>query len=275
VKSDGATTYLCNDLAYHRSKFERGWEHLIDIWGADHHGQVKSLQSGLEALGYEPGEPEVLLGQVVKLLRDGEEVRISKRTGNIITLEDILDEVDPDVVRLTFLLQGIDTAQTFDLDVVTAQSMENPVYYVQYAHARIASIGRKATERGVTRLPLLDTSLAPLGHEREIELLRALEAFPGVVEDAAALRAPHRVTAWVRDFAKAFHGFYRDCKVISDDAALTQARLWLAEACRLGFASSLAILGVDAPDEMHRLDGGLDADDPADGADDNDNDEND
>jgi len=269
VKSDGATTYLCNDLAYHRSKFERGWDHLIDIWGADHHGQVKSLQSGLEALGYEAGEPEVLLGQLVKLLRDGQEVRISKRTGNVITLEDILDEVDPDVVRLTFLLQGIDTAQTFDLDVVTAQSMENPVYYVQYAHARIASIGRKATERGVTRLPLLDASLAPLVHEREIELLRALEAFPGVVEEAAVMRAPHRVTTWVRDFAKAFHGFYRDCKVISDDAALTQARLWLAEACRLGLAGALAILGVDAPDEMHRLDEGVDTDDPA-AADEND-----
>ena len=269
VKSDGATTYLCNDLAYHRSKFERGWEHLIDIWGADHHGQVKSLQSGLEALGYDAGEPEVLLGQLVKLLRDGQEVRISKRTGNVITLEDILDEVDPDVVRLTFLLQGIDTAQTFDLDVVTAQSMENPVYYVQYAHARIASIGRKATERGVTRLPLLDTSLAPLVHEREIELLRALEAFPGVVEEAAVMRAPHRVTTWVRDFAKAFHGFYRDCKVISDDEALTQARLWLAEACRLGLAGALAILGVDAPDEMHRLDESVDTDDPA-AADEND-----
>jgi arginyl-tRNA synthetase len=266
VKSDGATTYLCNDLAYHRSKFERGWAHLIDIWGADHHGQVKSLQSGLEALGYEPGEPEVLLGQLVKLLRNGEEVRISKRTGNVVTLEDILDEVDPDVVRLTFLLQGIDTAQTFDLDVVTAHSMENPVYYVQYAHARIASIGRKAAERGVTRLPLLDTSLAPLVHEREVELLRALEGFPGVVEEAAALRAPHRVTTWVRDFAKAFHGFYRDCRVISDDEALTQARLWLAEACRLGLASALAILGVHAPDEMHRLD---------DGADDGTSDEND
>jgi arginyl-tRNA synthetase len=254
VKSDGATTYLCNDLAYHRSKFERGWAHLIDIWGADHHGQVKSVQAGLEALGYPEGEPEVLLGQLVKLIRDGKEVRISKRTGNVITLEDILDEVDPDVVRLTFLLQGIDTAQTFDLDVVTAQSMENPVYYVQYAHARIASIGRKATERGVTRLPLPDTSLARLVHERELELLRALEAFPGVVEEAAALRAPHRVTTWVRDFAKSFHGFYRDCRVISDDEALTQARLWLAEACRLGLASALAILGVHAPDEMHRLD---------------------
>jgi arginyl-tRNA synthetase len=254
VKSDGSTTYLCNDLAYHRSKIERGWEHLIDIWGADHHGQVKSLQSGMEALGYPQGEPEVLLGQLVKLVRDGQPVRISKRTGNVITLADILDDVDPDVARLTFLLQGIDTTQTFDLDVVTSQSMENPVYYVQYAHARIASIGRKAAERGITRLPVLDTSLAPLVHERELDLLRALEAYPGVLAEAAALRAPHRVTTWVRDFAKTFHGFYRDCRVISDDAALTQARLWLAEASRIGLANALAILGVHAPDEMSRID---------------------
>jgi arginyl-tRNA synthetase len=254
VKSDGSTTYLCNDIAYHRDKFERGWEHLIDIWGADHHGQVKSLQAGMESLGYPEGEPEVLLGQLVKLLRGGEPVRISKRTGDVITLADILDEVDPDVARLTFLLQSIDTTQTFDLDVVTAQSMENPVYYVQYAHARIASIGRKAVERGLTRLPIVDTSLAPLVHERELDLLRALEAYPGVVGEAAELRAPHRVTTWVRDFAKVFHGFYRDCRVISDDEALTQARLWLAEASRLGLASALAILGVHAPDEMSRID---------------------
>ena len=253
VKSDGSTTYLCNDIAYHRDKFERGWEHLIDIWGADHHGQVKSLQAGLEALGFPAGEPEVLLGQLVKLVRGGEPVRISKRSGNVITLADILDEVDPDVARLTFLLQGIDTALTFDLDVVTAQSMENPVYYVQYAHARIASIGRRAVEQGVTRLPILDTSLAPLTHERELDLLRALAAYPDVVADAAALRAPHRVTTWVRDFAKTFHGFYRDCRVLTDDAALTQARLWLAEASRLGLASALAILGVHAPDEMTRI----------------------
>jgi arginyl-tRNA synthetase len=254
VKSDGSTTYLCNDLAYHRDKSERGWEHLVDIWGADHHGQVKSLQAGMEALGFAPGEPEVLLGQLVKLVRGGEPVRLSKRTGNVISLADILDEVDPDVARLTFLLQGIDTTQTFDLDVVTAQSMENPVYYVQYAHARIASIGRRAAEQGVVRLPVLETSLAPLTHERELDLLRALEAYPGVLAEAAELRAPHRVTTWVRDFAKTFHGFYRDCRVISDDAALTQARLWLAEACRLGLASALAILGVHAPDEMTRLD---------------------
>jgi arginyl-tRNA synthetase len=253
VKSDGSTTYLCNDIAYHRDKFERGWEHLIDIWGADHHGQVKSLQAGLEALGFPAGEPEVLLGQLVKLVRGAELVRLSRRAGTVITLADILDEVDPDVARLTFLLQGVDTTQTFDLDVVTAQSMENPVYYVQYAHARIASIERKAVEMGVTRLPVLETSLAPLVHERELELLRALEGYRGMLAEAAALRAPHRVTTWVRDFAKSFHGFYRDCRVISDDAALTQARLWLAEACRLGLASALAILGVHAPDEMTRL----------------------
>ena len=254
VKSDGTTTYLCNDLAYHEDKFARGWTHLIDIWGADHHGQVKSLQAGLEALGHPAGEPEVLLGQLVKLMRGGEPVRISKRAGTVVTLADILDEVDPDVCRLTFLLQGIDTAQTFDLDVVTAQSMENPVYYVQYAHARIASIARQAAARGVTRLPLLDTNLAPLTHERELDLLRALAVFPEIVGEAAALRAPHRVSTWVRDFAARFHGFYRDCRVISDDAALTQARLWLAEACRLGLAAALAILGVGAPEEMARRD---------------------
>jgi arginyl-tRNA synthetase len=254
VKSDGSTTYLCNDIAYHRDKFERGWEHLIDIWGSDHHGQVKSLQAGMEALGFPAGEPEVLLGQLVKLERGGELVRLSRRAGNVVTLADILDEVDPDVARLTFLLQGIDTTLTFDLDVVTSQSMENPVYYVQYAHARIASIGRRAVERGIARVPILEASLAPLTHERELELLRALEAYPIVLAEAAALRAPHRVSTWVRDFAKSFHGFYRDCRVISDDAALTQARLWLAEASRLGLASALAVLGVHAPDEMSRED---------------------
>jgi len=254
VKSDGSTTYLCNDLAYHRDKLARGWQHLIDIWGADHHGQVKSLQAGLEALGAAPGEPEVVLGQLVKVQRGGEVVRMSKRTGDIVTLADILDEVDPDVARLTFLLQGIDTAQTIDLDVVTAQSLENPVYYVQYAHARIASIGRKAHAEGITRVPILDVNLAPLAHERELDLLRSLAVFPEIVAEAAALRAPHRVTTWVRDLAAKFHAFYGDCRVISDDTASTQARLWLAEASRIGLKQALDLLGVHAPDEMRRAD---------------------
>jgi arginyl-tRNA synthetase len=251
VRSDGSTTYLCNDLAYHRDKLARGWSHLIDIWGADHHGQVKSLQAGLSALGH-PGDLEVLLGQLVKLMKAGELVRMSRRSGDLVSLADILDEVDPDVCRLTFLLQSIDSPQTFDLDVVTAQSMDNPVYYVQYAHARIASIGRRAALAGVTRHPVLEVDLAPLRHERELDLLRALAQYPDVVAEAAVLRAPHRVTTWVREFAARFHGFYRDCRVLTDDAALTQARLWLAEASRIGLVNALGLLGVGAPDEMRR-----------------------
>jgi arginyl-tRNA synthetase len=254
VKGDGAPTYLLPDIAYHRDKFARGWEHLVDIWGADHHGQVKSLQAGMQMLGFPPDEPEIILGQLVRIERGGELVRLSRRAGNIITLADILDEVDPDVCRLTFLLQGIDTPQTFDLDVVTAESMENPVYYVQYAHARIASIGRKAAERGVARRPLEEADLSVLVHEREADLLRALAIYPDVVSEAAELRAPHRVTTWVRELAKHFHGFYRDCRVISDDDTLTQARLWLSEACRIGLSDALGLLGVSAPDEMARLD---------------------
>ncbi|HEX5095626.1 MAG TPA: arginine--tRNA ligase [Acidimicrobiia bacterium] len=254
VKSDGSTTYLCNDFAYHRDKFARGWTHLIDIWGADHHGQVKSLHAGLEALGFPAGEPEILLGQFVKLVRDGKEVRLSKRTGNIIALADILDETDADVARMVFLLQGMETPQTFDLDVVTAQSMDNPVYYVQMAHARIASIGRKADAAGVTRIPLADADLSLLTHEREEELLRTLEGYPDVIAEAAEQRAPQKVTTWVRDFARDFHGFYHDCRVLTDDEPLTQARLWLTEACRVGLANALGVLGVHAPDEMTRLD---------------------
>ncbi len=253
VKTDGTTTYLANDLAYHRDKLARGWTHLIDIWGADHHGQVKSLQAGLELLGAVPGEPEVLLGQLVKLERDGELVRLSKRAGNIITLADILDDVEPDVARLTFLLQGMDTPQTFDLDLVTSQSAENPVYYVQYAHARVASIARRAAAQGIVRRPLAEVDLSVLVHERELDLLRRLALYPEVVAEATEMRAPHRVTTWVRDFASAFHGFYRDCRVISEDGELTQARLWLAEATQVGLADALALLGVGAPEEMERL----------------------
>jgi arginyl-tRNA synthetase len=254
IRSDGSTTYLCNDLAYHLDKFARGWQHLVDIWGADHHGQVRSLQAGLEALGHPAGEPEVLLGQMVKLVRDGVEVRLSKRAGDVVTLADILDEVDPDATRLTFLLQGIDTPMTFDVAVVTAQSMENPVYYVQMAHARIASIERRAASAGVARRPLDEVDLGRCDHERERELLRALAGFPDAVAEATATRAPHKITAWVRDFAARFHGFYHDCRVLTDDDGLTQARLWLSEACRITLARALGLLGVGAPDEMPRLD---------------------
>ena len=184
----------------------------------------------------------------MKLVRDGVEVRLSKRAGNIVTLADILDEVDPDVARMTFLLQGIDSPQTFDLDVVTQQSMENPVYYVQYAHARIASIERRAPKRRSCAAPLDDVDLSPLTHERENELLRAArELSRRRCTRRPPRAAPQKVTTWARDFARAFHGFYRDCRVISDDAELTQARLWLTEACRIGLANALGLLGVNAP----------------------------
>ncbi|MGB2757118.1 MAG: arginine--tRNA ligase [Acidimicrobiia bacterium] len=261
IRSDGTTTYLCNDLAYHRDKFRRGATHCIDIWGADHHGQIASVQAGLRALGVwgEPNtpqsaEPEIILGQFVKLMRDGQEVRISKRAGNVITLADILDEVDPDVARLTFLLQSIDTAQTFDLAIVTEQSMENPVYYVQYAHARMASIERKAREVGYSPPPLPAVDLNALTGEREMELLRVLHEYPEVLAIAAERRAPHRVTTWVRECASRFHGFYADCRVVDEtQPELSAARYWLVAATRSAIANALGVLGVSAPDRMDHI----------------------
>ena len=217
---------------------------------------MKSLQAGHGGARLRPpAEPEVLLGQFVKLVRDGAEVRISKRTGNIVTLADILDEVDPDVARMTFLLQGIDSPQTFDLDVVTQQSMENPVYYVQYAHARIASIGRKAAEAGVARRPLDDgRSLAAHARARGRAAARARAVSRRRRRRGRARARRRRSARGCATSPRAFHGFYRDCRVITDDAELTQARLWLTEACRIGLANALGLLGVHAPDEMARLD---------------------
>jgi arginyl-tRNA synthetase len=253
IRQNGTPTYLCADLAYHRDKLRRGADHLIDIWGADHHAQVASLHAGMAALGYRPGTPEILLGQLVTLLRGGEPVRMSKRAGDIITLADILDEVDPDVARFTFLLQSIDTKQNFDLELVTAASSENPVYYVQYAHARIASIARMATERGVERRPLDDVDLSGLRSDFELDLLRSLAAYPDVVGEATRLRAPHRVASWVLELAGRFHAFYRHCQVLAaGEPDLVQARLWLSEACRLGLADALALLGVSVPERMDR-----------------------
>ncbi len=251
VKSDGEPTYLLPDLAYHRDKFARGHELLIDIWGADHHGYMARLKVGVQALGHEPDELEIILGQLVSLVRGGEAVRLSKRAGDLVLLDDLVDAVGADVARLTFLLQSLDTRQTIDLDLITAQSNENPVFYVQYANARIHSIGRKAAEAGVERRPLDAVDLSLLVHERELELLRTLSELPEVVALACADRAPHKVTTWVRELADRFHGFYHDCYVLGDvPPELTQARLWLVEAARTGLAIGLDLLGVSAPEAM-------------------------
>ncbi|HEX2024218.1 MAG TPA: arginine--tRNA ligase [Acidimicrobiales bacterium] len=252
VKSDGDPTYLLSDIAYHRDKFARGFDHLVDIWGADHHGHVARVKAGITALGHDPQHLEIILGQLVTLERSGEVVRMGRRTGEFVELADVLAEVGPDVARLIFLLQSVDTRQTFDIEVVRRQSMDNPVYYVQYAHARIASIGRVATERGVERPPLADTDLSLLVHPRELDLLRSLDELSEVVLSACLTRAPHKVTTWVLDLAGRFHGFYHDCSVLGPEngPALTEARLWLVEATRVGLAVALGLLGVTAPEAM-------------------------
>src|SRR5436305_350313 len=170
VKSDGEPTYVLPDIAYHRDKFARGFQRLIDVWGADHHGHVVRLKAGVRALGLDVDELEIILGQLVTLMRGGEEVRLSRRAGTYVTLAEVLDDVGPDAARLTFLLQSIDTKQVFDIDLVSSEAMENPVYYVQYAHARISSIERVAAERGVQRQPLADVDLSLLTHERELDV---------------------------------------------------------------------------------------------------------
>jgi len=253
VKSNGDATYLAGDLAYHRDKFlVRAFDRVVDIFGADHAGQVKSLMLGVEAMGVDPGRLEVKIGQMVSLVQAAGAGRMSKRAGNVVSLDSLIDDIGPDATRLLSLVSSLDQASLLDLDLVRSQSMENPVYYVQYAHARIASIERVRAERGIERRPVTDVDLGLLVHDRELELLRSLEELPDVVAEAGRDRAPHKVTAWVRGLAGAFHGFYHDCPVLAETVGeeLIQARLWLVEAARVGLAIGLDILGVSAPESM-------------------------
>jgi arginyl-tRNA synthetase len=253
VKSNGDATYLAGDLAYHRDKFlVRSFDRVIDIFGADHAGQVKSLTLGVEAMGVDPGRLEVKIGQMVSLVQGGAAGRMSKRAGNVVALDALIDDIGADATRLLSLMSSLDQAAVLDLDLVRSQSMENPVYYVQYAHARITSIERVRTERGIERRPLASVDLSLLVHDRELELLRSLEELPDVVVEAGRDRAPHKVTAWVRALAGAFHGFYHDCPVLAETVGedLTQARLWLVEGARVGLSIGLDTLGVSAPESM-------------------------
>jgi arginyl-tRNA synthetase len=252
-KSNGDATYLAGDLAYHRDKFlVRGFDRVIDVFGADHHGQVASLMAGVQALGIDPSRLEVKLGQMVSLMDGDESVKMGKRAGNAIALDSLVADIGPDATRILSLMSSLDQATTFDLASVREQSVENPVFYVQMASARIGGMARKAVERHVVRGPLADTDLTLLTHERELELIRCLEELPEVVAQAAIDRAPTRITAWVRRLAACFHGFYHDCPVLADgvDPAVAQARLWLVEASRIGLAIGLGLLGVAAPEAM-------------------------
>lgn len=245
----GDYTYLAGDLAYHRDKFlVRGFDRVIDVFGADHHGQVSSLRAGVAALGIDPDRLEVRLGQMVSLVSG----KMSKRTGNFVTLDELVTDIGAGPFRLLSLLSSIDSAVVLDLDLVRTESAENPVFYLQYAHARIASIARVAGERGLARRPAAEVDLGLLTHERELALLRTLTELYDVVSLAAIERAPHRVTTWVRELAARFHGFYHDCRVMGEGIGpeLTQARLSLVEGSRMGLAIGLGLLGIDAPESM-------------------------
>jgi arginyl-tRNA synthetase len=251
VKSDGDYTYLTPDVAYHAVKFGRSNE-LINVWGADHHGYIPRMKAAMAALGNDPEKLDVRVTQMVKLMRGTEEVKLSKRSGDLVELRDIVEEVGADATRFTYLLQSVDSQQTFDMEAAASQAMDNPVFYTQYAHARIKSIMTKVAEAGIERQPIASVDLSVLTHERELDVLRQLFAGPGIVALAGRERAPHRVVQWVRDLASAFHGFYHDCYVMGDGVSpeQTQARLWLSEAARIGLASGLSLLGVSAPDSM-------------------------
>lgn len=251
IKTDGSYTYLLPDIAYHRDKFSRS-DRLIDVWGADHHGYVPRMKSAVAALGHDADELEVAITQLVSLQRNGEEVRLSKRAGDIIELADIIDEIGPDATRFTYLLQSVDSTQNFDLAVAASAAMENPVFYVQMAHARLCSIQQRVAEAGIATAALADVELTLLEHERELEILRSLFTLPDTVALACRERAPHKITTWLRDHASAVHGFYHDCYVMGDGVSpeLTQARLWLVEAARIGLATGLDLVGVHAPESM-------------------------
>lgn len=250
VRSHGAgPSYLGSDVAYHCDKYERGFDHLIDIWGPDHHGRIIATRAGVEALGYADRGFEIIMHQTVRLLRGGKPVRMSKRRGEIVSLREILDAVGRDVARFFFLMRSTESHLDFDLDLAMEQSNENPVYYVQYAHTRMCGIFRQAAEQGVRPEPE-KADLSLLVDDREVELMRHLVEFPGEVLSAAQARAAHRLTHYARELARRFTLFYEACKVLGDDPALTQARLALVRGAQVVLGNTLRILGVSAPERM-------------------------
>ena len=261
VKANGDLTYFMSDVAYHYDKMQRGYDHLIDIWGADHHGYIQRCKAMMAAWGY-PDALEVVLGQLVNLLRDGEPVRMSKRTGEMVTFQELIDEVGVDATRYLMLSKSADQAIDFDIEVAKKQDSSNPVYYVQYAHARICSILRKAGEaRGmnvesagieeiVAELGLDDIDLSPLAHESELALMRKMADFSDLVAGAARDRAPFRLTHYAQELAGLFHSFYGNCHVLGEEESVEKARLALVDSTRIVLALSLDLLGVSAPERM-------------------------
>jgi len=250
VRSNESPTYLAADLAYHLNKFSRGYDQLIDIWGPDHHGHISRTKAAIQALGYTPDRLHILMHQIVRLFREGEMVRMSKRAGDIVPLKDLLEEVGPDATRYFFLMRSAESHLDFHLDLAKKQSSENPVYYVQYAHARICSVLRQAEEKGVAVPKPGEADLSLLTHARELDLMRQIIDFPEEVELAATLYEPHRLTRCAQEIASDFHLFYTDCRILGDDPELTKARLALLLASEIVLKNILTLIGVTAPERM-------------------------
>jgi arginyl-tRNA synthetase len=251
IRSNGAPTYFAADAAYVVDKFSRGFDHVIYVWGADHHGDVARVKGVAQALGLDAGAVEMVLYQWVALLRGG---GMSKRAGTFITLDELLDEVGADALRFTLLLRSNDATLEVDVEDMKRRTMENPVYYVQYGHARIASILRNAAERGVESGPIEAADVRLLSTDPELDLLRRIADLPTRIADAAELRAPHRLTHYAQELAADFHRFYTECRVLTEDEELTRARLWLCVATKQTIANVLGLLGVSAPESMERVD---------------------
>jgi arginyl-tRNA synthetase len=248
IRSNGTPTYFGADIAYHYNKFiERKFDRVIDIWGADHQGHVSRVKASVAALGVDPSRLDIIVHQMIMLHRGKELVKISKRTGDIIFLSEVIDEVGVDACRFFFLSRTADSQMDFDLELAKKQSADNPVYYVQYAHARIASILRLAEEKGID-FSKGDVNL--LTSEPELALIRKLSLLPELIETAAQSLEPHHLTYFAQDLATVFHTFYRDCRVVSDDEALTAARLKLVSAAKFTLARTLHLMGMSAPDKM-------------------------
>lgn len=247
IKSDGSPTYFLADIAYHYDKFKRGFKSIINVWGADHHGHVSRLKAALRSLGLDDSRFNVVLIQFVRLMRQGKEVAMSKRAGTYVTMRDVVDEVGSDVTRFFLLMRSSESHLDFDLDLAKKESSENPVYYIQYAHARIASIFRKASETDITESK---EHLELLQAPQEIELVKKLLLFPEVVVDSAQARAPHKVAYYLLEVASEFHVYYNKCRVVDGDRDMSGARLYLINCVQTVLCNGLKLLGVSAPERM-------------------------
>lgn len=251
IRDNGVPTYLAADIAYHKNKYERQFKKLINIWGADHHGYVARVKAAMAALGLDPNQLEILLLQMVSLFRNGELVKMSKRTGQAITLNELIEEVGTDAARYFFIMRSLDTQLDFDLDLAKSHSNENPVYYIQYANARIFSIYKQVAENGdVFDMTWKNTKWDKLKEERELALIKKMAAYPEEIRKAAADRAPHRIAHFAYEMAGLFHAFYNNCHIIQTDKELEEARLALVTAVQITIANCLAVLGISAPETM-------------------------